>query len=71
MEVSGDELGEIAVTDKWILLILAMDGYAAKQIYSYYLFLLLLLSSLLFRTWTRCGSGRGSEQSHIIFISAR
>ena len=33
-----DELGEIAVTDKRILLILAMDGYTAKQIFSYYFF---------------------------------
>ena len=43
-----DELGEIVVTDKRILLILAMDVYAVKQIYSYYSFLLLLLSSFSF-----------------------
>ena len=66
-----DELGEIAVTDKQILLFLAMDGYAVKQIYSYYLFFLLLLFSLLFRVWTCCRSGCGSGQSHVIFISAR
>ena len=68
----GDELGEIAVTDKQILLILAMNGLLSNRfiliILFFYFFYLL---SLLFRTWTCCRSGRRSGQSHIIIISAR
>ena len=45
-----DELGEIAVTDKQILLFLAMDSYANGFILTILFFYFFYLLSLLFRT---------------------
>ena len=58
---TSDELGEIGVTDKQILLFLAMDGYAVNGLFLLP-FLLFLSFSLLFSVWARCRSG----QSHVI-----
>ena len=61
-----DELGEIAATDKWILLFLAMDGYAVNG-----LFLLPLFYFFHFLIYLGYGHVVGLGSLTSFFISAR